>query len=85
LVPSIVGCLVVPGPFTEETVLFLFSSSAFLNPPPDRLSAIFIKMSPRPAFLMDLNLSTADSLRSFFTSPPCSFFLQPQVTEPPFL
>jgi hypothetical protein len=50
------------------------------------LSAILIKVSPNPAFLTALNFSTAEQPDpAFLTSPPSSFFLQPQLTEPPFL
>jgi hypothetical protein len=62
-----------PAAVDVRTVIFLAvlaESFLFLNPP-----------SP---FLTFLNSATAPHLAAG-TSPPCSFFLQPQVTEPPFL
>jgi len=45
---------------------------------------LFSAYIPVEPFLIALNFATAPSL-AVGTSPPCSFFLQPQVTEPPFL
>jgi len=45
-----------------------------------------VTSNPDLPFLTALNLSTAEQPNpAFLTSPPSSFFLQPQSTEPPFL